>query len=893
MFNEEFDFLDDISEHANLPKVSINSPNLFDKKTSIFNFNENTVKNGYNTVEKKKNINNRKFLNDNLKLTIKIEESDIHKNQHYYKINDSNIIYSNKNNLTHLQMLNAHKKLNHKIIKKSPKLDNNFRNTIENGEHSLYIKKVLYNGNNNTNLKGKTKNNSTTLAPKIIIKKGFKLNRKEINKNLNKDNSFNNNFCSLDDKTFNINNIVNISDNNSKKKDLTSSHNPKLRAKIKTINQSLDFNIINNGNNKLIIQNEQKKINNLNNIEKNLSINKKSNLSKSTRINSIKFFHSNSSQFLFNKEKKNKEDNYKKTCAEKINLQLKEIEYNTKNEMEMKKVFTYSELNEYNNDSISKINNSIENQKNILNKCRMNIKELRKIEKVLIKSAYFQRSEIIKINCNYNLNKLYNSNSKQNIRKSSCDKDKNGKDKNENGKKIDNKIKNTNDNTGRKMYFRGRIRSSRRLTLPSSKKLLINLDQNLTEGNEILKEKIEEISNLNENLNEKNLKFDDNDKNKDNKNIFKKEETLKDLEQNTNVELQLKSSENTNSNNNVSMNCELQINNIINNNNNNIEINNKKMNSTKTILNHRKLFLKNFKSHYSLSKAGRDESGNSKTNQDAYFVLTCINGVKEFNIFGVLDGHGPEGHLVSHFISKYIQEEFYNNSEIVKIKDIKQIYSKLCFKNFELIKKIFLNADNALRNEDIDSKKSGTTCTLVIQIGEYIICANVGDSRAILVCDKENDINLNHLEVFPLSFDNKPENPDERERIIRMGGEVRKIMNRHKKGVGPYRVWVKNKDYPGLAMSRSLGDFDGKKVGIIADPEIIECKIKVHCKFIAICSDGVWEFLKNEDVMNLGKKHFLDNNPRDFCKELIEKSVEFWKREDVAIDDITVVIVFF
>ena len=182
--------------------------------------------------------------------------------------------------------------------------------------------------------------------------------------------------------------------------------------------------------------------------------------------------------------------------------------------------------------------------------------------------------------------------------------------------------------------------------------------------------------------------------------------------------------------------------------------------------------------------------------------MTCINGVKEFNIFGVLDGHGPEGHLVSHFISKYIQEEFYNNSEIVKIKDIKQIYSKLCFKNFELIKKIFLNADNALRNEDIDSKKSGTTCTLVIQIGEYIICANVGDSRAILVCDKENDINLNHLEVFPLSFDNKPENPDERERIIRMGGEVRKIMNRHKKGVGPYRVWVKNKDYPGLAMSR-------------------------------------------------------------------------------------------
>ena len=585
MFNEEFDFLDDISEHANLPKVSINSPNLFDKKLSIFNFNGNTIKNGYNTVEKKKNINNRKLLNDNLKLTIKKEESDINKNQHYYKINDSNIIYSNKNNLTRSQILNNHKKLNHKIIKNSPKLEKNFRNTIENGEHSLYIKKVLYHGNNNKNLKGHTKNNSTTLAPKIIIKKGLKLNRKEINKNLIKGISFNNNYNSFNNMSFNINNNVNISKNKIKKKDLTSSHNPKLGAKKKTINH--DFNIINNGNNDLIIKNEQKEIKNSNN--------KKAKLSKSTRINSIKFFHSNSSQFLLNKEKINKEDNYKKIGVDNIDMKLKGIKYNLKNEMEIKTKFTYCELNEYNNDSISKKNNSIANQKNILNKCKMNIKDLSKIENVLIKSAYFQKSELFKINNNFNLKKLYNSNSELNICKSSHNKNRNGIDKNENEKKIDTKIENTKDNTDKKMYFKGRIRSSRRLTLPSSKKLLINLEQNLTEGNEILKEKIIEKSNYNENLNENNLKFnDEKDNNKDHNNVYKKEETLKDLEQNSNGELQLKSSGNSKSNINISMNFEIQIKNIINN-NNNIENNNKKINSTKDILNHRKLFLKNYK----------------------------------------------------------------------------------------------------------------------------------------------------------------------------------------------------------------------------------------------------------------------------------------------------------
>ena len=37
---------------------------------------------------------------------------------------------------------------------------------------------------------------------------------------------------------------------------------------------------------------------------------------------------------------------------------------------------------------------------------------------------------------------------------------------------------------------------------------------------------------------------------------------------------------------------------------------------------------------------------------------------------------------------------------------------------------------------------------------------------------------------------------------------------------GPPRVWVKNQTYPGLAMTRSLGDNLAKKAGVIAQPEI-------------------------------------------------------------------------
>ena len=298
----------------------------------------------------------------------------------------------------------------------------------------------------------------------------------------------------------------------------------------------------------------------------------------------------------------------------------------------------------------------------------------------------------------------------------------------------------------------------------------------------------------------------------------------------------------------------------------------------------------NIKSHYVLSKAGRDEYGHLKINQDTYLFIQEINGVKNFDIFGVLDGHGPEGHFVSQLVSRYIQLEFQKLKIIEKIKDVKIIYQKLSSNNFSIIKDLFINADNFLRDQEIESRNSGTTCVLVIHIGNHIICANAGDSRAILIYDKNKDHNY---KVFPLSVDNKPEIKEEKERIKKMGGKVEKIKNQYGKEIGPFRVWNKAKDFPGLAMSRSIGDFNGKNIGIIPDPQIIETDFKLNINYIVVCSDGVWEFLKNDDIMNFGNKYYEDNNPRGFCKEIVEYSTKCWRKEDAVIDDITILTVFF
>jgi hypothetical protein len=47
--------------------------------------------------------------------------------------------------------------------------------------------------------------------------------------------------------------------------------------------------------------------------------------------------------------------------------------------------------------------------------------------------------------------------------------------------------------------------------------------------------------------------------------------------------------------------------------------------------------------------------------------------------------------------------------------------------------------------------------------------------------------------------------------------------------MGPFRVWVKEQNIPGLAMTRSFGDYVASTVGVIDEPEITHHEI-TKCK---------------------------------------------------------------
>ena len=64
-------------------------------------------------------------------------------------------------------------------------------------------------------------------------------------------------------------------------------------------------------------------------------------------------------------------------------------------------------------------------------------------------------------------------------------------------------------------------------------------------------------------------------------------------------------------------------------------------------------------------------------------------------------------------------------------------------------------------------------------------------------------------------------------------------------------------------------------------------------KYMVICSDGVWEFLSNQKVMEIGNEYYVKNDIIGFTNKLIDVAEDWWERKDVVVDDITAVIVFF
>jgi len=174
----------------------------------------------------------------------------------------------------------------------------------------------------------------------------------------------------------------------------------------------------------------------------------------------------------------------------------------------------------------------------------------------------------------------------------------------------------------------------------------------------------------------------------------------------------------------------------------------------------------------------------------------------------------------------------------------------------------------------------GVGCTAVVALitPTEIYVANAGDSRAV-ACLKSGS----HKE---LSFDHKPDNPDEKKRIEDAGGFVEE--NRVK-GI--------------LNLSRSLGDCEYKsdkalppnKQMITAFPEINKMN-REEAKFLILACDGIWDCMTNQQAVDFVNGRLkTKSRVSEIIEEMFEKNIaeDIHSSNGIGCDNMTCVIVEF
>jgi len=259
-------------------------------------------------------------------------------------------------------------------------------------------------------------------------------------------------------------------------------------------------------------------------------------------------------------------------------------------------------------------------------------------------------------------------------------------------------------------------------------------------------------------------------------------------------------------------------------------------------------------------------------NQDSWFVLK----MDTFSIYAVFDGHGKEGHDVSNFVK--------DNLPKLIIKDQRFKTPDMQAMLVDIFKKTQALVTTQDRLKKFNAQLSGTTATACIHdhVENKLTLGHVADSTCVLG-KRKNGV----LEGRALTRDHKPDLKDERARIEKNGGRV--VFD----GYANHRVYAKNARYPGLNMSRCLGDLLGHQdCGITCEPEVSEYQIESDDCVLLLCSDGVWEFMDPTYAVKLVMEMPV-GKAMTAAECLAKKAWDAWIREEggAVVDDITVVLV--
>jgi protein phosphatase PTC1 len=224
--------------------------------------------------------------------------------------------------------------------------------------------------------------------------------------------------------------------------------------------------------------------------------------------------------------------------------------------------------------------------------------------------------------------------------------------------------------------------------------------------------------------------------------------------------------------------------------------------------------------------------------EDFSVIIDAFNQDKSKGFFSLYDGHGgtdPVKYVkdrVPEILAKMINEKGETNMEQNLIQSFTKVDEELKF---------------------CDSENTGCTACVVYISNKQLYCANVGDSRCMLVSSSD---------ATQLSYDHKCTDQAEVERIRSSGGIV-----------------FSGRVFGQLVLTRALGDHALKKYGVIATPFVSKTAIEEKHRYCVIASDGVWDVINNEELFNLSKcVHTAD----EFAKTLIKSSLQNGSKDNIS-----------
>ncbi|KAL6193865.1 PREDICTED: probable protein phosphatase 2C 35-like [Fragaria vesca subsp. vesca] len=285
-----------------------------------------------------------------------------------------------------------------------------------------------------------------------------------------------------------------------------------------------------------------------------------------------------------------------------------------------------------------------------------------------------------------------------------------------------------------------------------------------------------------------------------------------------------------------------------------------------------------------LTQKGYYPDSPDKENQDSFCVKIQVQGNPNIHFFGVFDGHGQLGTECSSFVKDRLVEVLADDPT-------------LPYDPVGAYHSAFLTTNNELHSSVIDDTMSGTTAITVLVVGNMLYVANVGDSRAVIAVKDGN-----RIVAEDMSCDQTPFRKDEYERVKLSGARVLSVDqveglkdpniqswgDEESEGGDPPRLWVPNGMYPGTAFTRSVGDSTAEKIGVVATPEVSVVQLTPNHLFFVVASDGVFEFLSSQAVVNMAAKY---SDPRDACAAIAGESYKLWLENENRTDDITIIIV--